>query len=204
MITIALVGEVLDLARPDEHPVGDLDVAERAPDADVLAHRAPDERDLAVERVRRRRRPAGRGGCSRRSSSRRSAPRSARRPPPGAGRRPTPTARSPARSTLVESPHSSSTPSRPSSARRETSAGGAVDGRLVELVVAGDQHGAEVRAERDGARVGDRVGHVDELDRERARARRIFAGRRSRSARRRAACARRASSAPSRSSARPP
>ena len=30
----------------------------------------------------------------------------------------------PSRSTLVESPHSSSTPSRPSSARRETSAGG--------------------------------------------------------------------------------
>ena len=30
----------------------------------------------------------------------------------------------PSRSTFVESPHSSSTPSRPSSARRETSAGG--------------------------------------------------------------------------------
>ena len=46
-----VVGEVVDLARPDDQPVGHLDVAELAPDPDVLAHRAPDERDLAVERV---------------------------------------------------------------------------------------------------------------------------------------------------------
>ena len=89
----ALVGEVGDLPRPDEHPLGHLDVTERAADRDVLAHRAPDQRDLAIERLRRRRRPAGRGGCSTRSSSRRSAPRSARTLPPGGARRPTPTGR---------------------------------------------------------------------------------------------------------------
>ncbi len=59
-----------------------------------------------------------------------------------------------------------------------------VDGRLVELVVAGDQHRAELGAERDGARIGDRVRHVHELQRERARAR-ARRRRRPRSARRR-------------------
>src|SRR4029077_16998801 len=41
---------VVELARRDEQALGDLDVAERAPDVDVLAHRAPDERDLAPVR----------------------------------------------------------------------------------------------------------------------------------------------------------
>src|ERR1035441_10328568 len=45
--------------------------------------------------------------------------------------------------------------------------GRAVDGRLVKLVVAGDQHGAEVGADRHGAGVGDRVGHLHQLQRER-------------------------------------
>ena len=44
----------------------------------------------------------------------------------------------------------------------------AVDRRLVELVVAGDEHRAELGAQRDRARVGDRVGHVHELEPERA------------------------------------
>ena len=33
-----------------QHPLRDVDVAERAADVDVLAHRAPDQRDLAVVR----------------------------------------------------------------------------------------------------------------------------------------------------------
>ena len=52
----------------------------------------------------------------------------------------------PGRSALVESPQSSSRPSRPSSASREMSAGPAVDRGLVELVVAGHQHRAELGA----------------------------------------------------------
>src|SRR5687767_4165128 len=43
----------------------------------------------------------------------------------------------------------------------------AADRRLVELVVAGDQHGAELGAQRYRAHVGDRVRQVDQLDRER-------------------------------------
>ena len=46
----ALVGEVLELAQADQLPVVDVDVPERASDADVLAHRASDESDLAIER----------------------------------------------------------------------------------------------------------------------------------------------------------
>ena len=52
----------------------------------------------------------------------------------------------------------------------------AVDRGLVELVVAGDEHRAELGAQRDRARVGDRVGHVDELERERSE-RQLLAGR---------------------------
>ena len=74
----------------------------------------------------------------------------------------------PGRSPFVESPQSSSSPSRPSSARRETSAGLAVDRRLVELVVAGDEDRAELGLQRDRARIRDRVRHVDQLDVERA------------------------------------
>ena len=62
-----LVGPLVDLARRHEHPLRDVDVPEPAADVDVLAHRAPDQRDLAVVRRGRVRRPAGRGGCSTRS-----------------------------------------------------------------------------------------------------------------------------------------
>ena len=75
-----------------------------------------------------------------------------------------------------------------------------VDGRLVELVVAGEQDRPELSAERDRAGVGDRVGHVHQLERERPELERSRPARR-RSARRRAACAPRAWSAPSPSSA---
>src|SRR5207302_6044319 len=40
----------LELAQADQLPVVDVDVPERASDADVLAHRAPGEHDLAIER----------------------------------------------------------------------------------------------------------------------------------------------------------
>ena len=92
-------------------------------------------------------------------------------------------------------------PREPSSASRAMSAGRAVDRGLVELVVAGDQRSApSVGVQRDGARVGDRVRHVDHLDLERAG---LDAARRRRAPRaaRRGACAPRASSAPARSSA---
>ena len=46
--------------------------------------------------------------------------------------------------------------------------GRTVHRRLVELVVAGDQHGPELCTQSDGARVGNRVGHVHELQRERS------------------------------------
>ena len=45
-----MVGPVLDLVRLDQQPLGNLDVAERSPDIDVLAHRTADQRDLATER----------------------------------------------------------------------------------------------------------------------------------------------------------
>jgi hypothetical protein len=48
------------------------------------------------------------------------------------------------------------------------SAGALVDRRLVELVVAREQRGAQLRGQRDGGGVGDRVGDVDHLDLERA------------------------------------
>ena len=47
--------------------------------------------------------------------------------------------------------------------------GRAADRRLVELVVAGEQHGAELAAQDHAAHVGDRVREVDELDLERPR-----------------------------------
>ena len=45
-----LVGPLVDLAQRHEHALGHVDVAQRAPDVHVLAHRAADERDLAPER----------------------------------------------------------------------------------------------------------------------------------------------------------
>ena len=78
------------------------------------------------------------------------------------------TATSPARSAFVESPHSSSSPSCAELAPGARSPGRSdADRRLVELVVAGDEHGAELARQRDARGVRDRVRHVDELDRER-------------------------------------
>ena len=46
-----VVREVLDLAHADQHSLRDLDVAELAPDVHVLAHRAAHQRDLAPHRL---------------------------------------------------------------------------------------------------------------------------------------------------------
>ena len=73
----------------------------------------------------------------------------------------------PGRSALVESPHSSSRPSRPSSASRADVRRHAVHRRLVELVVARDQRRAELAGQRHRERVRDRVGHLHHLHRER-------------------------------------
>ena len=89
------------------------------------------------------------------------------RPPRAAARRSTPTATCPARSALVESPHSSSRPSRPELGEPRDVGGHAVHRRLVELVVAGDQRRAELAGQRHGERVRDRVGHLHHLDLER-------------------------------------
>ena len=51
--------------------------------------------------------------------------------------------------------------------------GRAADRRLVELVVAREQHGAERRRQRDAGGVGDRVREVDALDLERAGVHRV-------------------------------
>ena len=182
-----------------EHPLGDLDVAQRAADVDVLAHRASHQRDLAPERgggVDHLLHAVDVGGEAGDDDPALGAAedllqvrarRRARRGRTPAGRR------------WWSRRRAAGRPREPSSASRETSAGGAVDRGLVELVVAGEQHGAELGADRDRARVGDRVRHVDELDRERARARAARPGRRPRG-RPRAGCARRAWSGPWRSS----
>ena len=82
-----------------------------------------------------------------------------------------PTSRSepvfPGRSAFVESPSRRSTPRLPISASVPTSVFEPVDGRVVELPVAGvdDPAGGRLDHERDGVR--DRVRHPDELDPER-------------------------------------
>ncbi len=159
----ALVGEVVDLPRLDQHPLRDLDVPELAADVHVLAHRAPDERDLAVERggrvdhlldavdVRGEARhddapvAAGEDLLEVRPD-----PRLARREPGPVGVRRVAAQQQQAVAAELGEPRDVGRP--------------AVHRRLVELVVAGDEHGAELRGHRDGAGVRDRVRHVDELD----------------------------------------
>ena len=159
--------ELVDLAQRDQHRLGHLDVAQRAADVDVLAHRAPDERDLASQRRRGVDhllhavdvgREAGDddpalavmedalevradGGLAR------------RHPRPVGVRGVAAQQQQPLPPQLGESRHVG---------RR------AAHRRLVELVVAGDQHGPQLGRQRDPARVRDRVREVDELDPERS------------------------------------
>ena len=120
-----------------QHPLGDLDVAERAPDVHVLAHRAA----RPATTLRPSAAAASTTCCTRWMFEAKQVTRSrARRSATSACSRCGPTLDSDVghagRSTLVESPQSSSSPSRPSSARRADVGRDAVDRRLVELVVA--------------------------------------------------------------------
>ena len=117
-----VVREVLDLLRADQHSLGCRCVPASGRCSCSCASSGRSARRACPRRPPRRP-PAGRGGCSRRSRSRRCGHGSGRRPPGGAGRRSTPTATSPGGRRWWSSPHRSSRPSRPSSARRETSAG---------------------------------------------------------------------------------
>jgi hypothetical protein len=162
-----LVGPVVELARREQDPLGDRDVAQRAPDVDVLAHGAPDERHLAPERrgrvhhlldavdVRRERgdddpplaaqEDVLQVGADRRLAGREAGTVGVRR---------------------VAAQQQHALGAQLGQARDVR--GHAVDRRLVELVVTRDEHGAELRPHRHREGVGDRVGHVDELDVERA------------------------------------
>ena len=165
----AVVGPVVELARRDQRPLRHDDVTERAPDVDVLAHRAADQARPCARAPRRRRRPAARGGCSTRSDVvtirpwQRANTRSRfgpttlsddRRPGPVRVRRVAAQQQHPVAPQLGEPRHVG---------RR------AADRRLVELVVAGEQDGPELAAQDHPDHVRDRVRQVDELDLERAR-----------------------------------
>ena len=182
-----------------QHPLRDVDVPEAAADVDVLAHRAADQRDLAAVLLGRVhdlldavdvRREAGDDDAALAAREHavqvRADDRLALRDARAVDVRRVAAQQQQALAAELGQPRHVG--------RR------AADRRLVELVVAGEEDGAERRLERDAARVRDRVRQVDALDLERAgvaRCRRSAAPRGAR----RAACARRAWSAPSRSSA---
>ena len=67
----------------------------------------------------------------------------------------------------MESPHEQQQALAPELGEARDVGRRAADRRLVELVVAGEEHGAELGRERHAAGVGDRVRQVDHLDRER-------------------------------------
>ena len=195
-----VVGEVLDLLDADEHPLGHLDVAEPAADVDVLAHRAADQRDLAAERL---------GGVDdlldavdvRREAGDDDAALAAPErllelgPDARLGRRP-------AGAVGVGRVAAEEQNALAAELGKPPDVGGlAVDRRLVELVVAREQDGAELAGDRTGEHVRDRVGELDRLDVERAGVD-VVAGRHDLERDVLAACARRASTAPCRSSAR--
>ena len=83
-------------------------------------------------------------------------------------RRRPPTASTPSRMALVESQTSASTPSSPSALSRASSVGALVNGRRVELPVAGVEDGAKRGADDRRRGLGDRMRHGDQLDIERA------------------------------------
>ena len=161
-----VVREVLDLLRADEHPLGDVDVAEHAADVRVLAHRAADQRDAPVERTSGVdhllhavdvRREAGDHDPALAASEHlletRADGRLRQRHARPVGVRGV---------TAQEQQALAPQLGQPRDVRRH-----AVHRRLVELVVARHQHRAELGGERDGERVRDRVGHLHHLDGER-------------------------------------
>ena len=118
-----LVGEVLDLARLDEEPLRRVGDPEVGGDVEVLAHRAADQRDPAVElhggvdHLLDAVDVGGEGGDDDPALAVGERSRSSAGPTLDSD------GATPGRSALVESPQSSSSPSRPSSASREMSAG---------------------------------------------------------------------------------
>ncbi len=161
-----VIGQVGDLPRPHQDPLGDLDVSQVATDADVLAHRAADQGDLAAESL---------GGVYdllyamnvRREARHHDAPVAAREHFLEVGsddrlRRREALAVD-VRGVTTQQQHALATQFRqPRDIGRR-----AVDRGLVELVVARDQDRAQLGAECHRGRVGDRVGGVDQLQRER-------------------------------------
>ena len=147
-------------------PLGHVDVPQHPPDVHVLAHGAADERDLAVE---------VRGGVDDLLDAV-DVRGEARDDDPPARREKTRSRLGPTPASLGEKPGGRRSSSRRTAAGRPRCRarpgadvrGRALDRGLVELVVAGDEHGAELGRRRHGARVGDRVRHVQQLDVERA------------------------------------
>jgi hypothetical protein len=161
-----LVGEVPDLARLDEDPLRRVGDPEVGGDVEVLAHRAPDQRHLAVEPYRGIDHlldavdVGGEGGdddpalaagelLQQRRADRRLRGRDAG--PVGVGR--------------VAAEHGQPFFAETGQARDVRRP--PVNGRLVELVVAGHQNRAGLGLQEDGPHVGDRVGEVDQLELER-------------------------------------
>ena len=158
---------VVDLAQRHEHALGHGDVAQRAPDVDVLAHRAPDERHLAVER-RRRVDDLLDAVDVRGEAGDHDPPLAALEDAleVGADHR---LARGEAGAVGVRGVAAQQQQAlaaelgQAGDVRRR-----AADRRLVELVVAGEEDRPEVGGDGHAARVGDRVREVDHLDLERA------------------------------------
>ena len=162
-----VVGPVLDLAGLDQHPVGDLDVPQRAADADVLAHRASHQRDLAPERGGRVHHLLHAMDVGRKTRDDH-APRSVRerllqvRADPALRRRETRTVRVGRVAAQQQDPVAPQF-GQPRDVSRQP-----VDRGLVELVVPRQQHRPQLGGERHRTRVGNRMSHVHELELERA------------------------------------
>jgi hypothetical protein len=167
-----VVREVVDLPRRHELALRHLDVAELAPDVDVLAHRAADERDLAPERARSVddlldavdvRGEAGDDDPSL------AAGEDLLQVRPHAGLR----RREPGAVDVRRVPAQQQDSLAAQLGQARHVGGLAVDGRLVELVVAGHEHRAQLGREGDGVGVRDRVRQVDQLHRERPQVERL-------------------------------
>jgi hypothetical protein len=162
-----VIGPVVELARRDEDPLRHVDVPQRAADVDVLAHRPAHERHLAPvrgSRVYDLLDAVDVGGEAGDDDAALAAEeellelgpddRLARRVARAIG--------------ICRVAAQQQQPLAPQLGEARDVRRDAVDRRLVELVVAGDQDRAQVGVERDGGRVGNRMRHVDELDLERA------------------------------------
>ena len=162
-----MVGPILHLVGLDHHPLGHLDVAQRAADVDVLAHRAAHQRDLAPQRgggVDHLLDAVDVGGEARDDDAALGAAEHLLQV--GADLA---LGRGEARAVGVGGVAAEQQHALGAQLGQPRDVGRlAVDRGLVELVVAGQQHRAQIGADGHRARVGDRVRHVDELQGERA------------------------------------